>query len=84
MNGDKFSNEEDRIRYEESSSVMVRSIEFLEEKESENFFKLYVEDIHRAFGLDLVENETSEKISNFDKNFEGSCLKKEDFRVYSV
>lgn len=37
---------------------MVRSIEFLEEKESENFFKLYVEDIHRAFGLDLVENET--------------------------
>lgn len=39
LEGDKFSNEDDRIRYEESSNVMVRAIAFLEEKEKENFFK---------------------------------------------
>ena len=30
LNGDKWSNEEDRIRYEESSNVMVQAIDFLE------------------------------------------------------
>ena len=80
LDGDKFSNEDDRIRYEESSNVMVRAIAFLEEKESENFFKQYICDIQRAFGQGLEKTENSEKSSKFDKNFEGSCLKKDDFR----
>lgn len=63
---------------------MVRAIAFLEEKESENFFKLYICDIQRAFGKGLETAENSEKSSKFDKNFEGSCLKKEDFRVYNA
>jgi hypothetical protein len=56
LNGDKFSNEEDRILYEESSNVMVKAITFLEEKEQESFFKLYIQDIKRAFGK-LEKNE---------------------------
>lgn len=70
------------MRYENSSQIMVRAIEFLKQKESENFYLDYWRDLKKAFGpgqkVDLNELVKQE----FDTNFEGSSMELTDFRIY--
>ena len=80
--GDKFSNDEDKIRYENSSQIMVKAIEFLKQKEYENFYIDYVNDLKRAFGSEDRKKAGEGAIAEEDANFVGSNIELADFRIF--
>lgn len=69
---DKYSNDEDRVKFEESKKIMAKTISILSIKEGENFMSNYIRDLKRAFSRKIKENPSQVLEEETDRNFENS------------
>ena len=53
---DKYSNDEERVKFEESQKRMIKAIQILKIKESENFIRDYIRDLKRVFSRKIKED----------------------------
>lgn len=86
LQGDKDSNDEFRVKFEESSKRMSLAISILQMKEQENFITNFVRDLKRAFSFNLnkVEAVATTLDDGEDINFANSRIQKADFFMFRI